>query len=212
MCEGGLLGRRWCGSGGGGRERRNKWGPTQSCRERHSGRTLTTDASLARLASPRSFSLLPLPPFNSLSSPPPRLSRHLHPAATQSRAARDGDHQPHPVGRSGYVCTPCSACQTRNPRRSPSCARPSPYHPFFPNSSPFLPTVVSRCLFPFLSFSELGFLIFFFFFFDPASVTYIYIHLYIYVYIDIFRFSSRYFFFHFISITSHLCDYEAKEP
>lgn len=44
-----------------GRERRNKWGPTQSCRERHSGRTLTTDASLARLASPRSFSLPPSP-------------------------------------------------------------------------------------------------------------------------------------------------------
>lgn len=46
---------------GSGRERRNKWGPTQSCRERHSGQTLTTDASLARLASPRSFSLPPSP-------------------------------------------------------------------------------------------------------------------------------------------------------
>ena len=53
-----------------GRERRNKWGPTQSCRERQSGRTLTTDASLARLASPRSFSLPP-------STPPRSLSHHL---------------------------------------------------------------------------------------------------------------------------------------
>lgn len=72
---------------GGGRER-NKWGPTQSCRERHSGRTLTTDASLARLASPRSFSLLPLPPFSSLSSPPPSLSSSPSRSNTEPSRAR----------------------------------------------------------------------------------------------------------------------------
>lgn len=124
----------------GGRERRNKWGPTQSCRERHSGRTLTTDASLARLASPRSFSLLPLPP-SALSQAHHHLSRHLHPAATQSRAARDGDHQPHPVGRSGYVCTPVPPVKRAIPRprarTSPFPLRNSPR--FFPFFLTFLP-------------------------------------------------------------------------
>lgn len=62
---------------GSGRERRNKWGPTQSCRERHSGQTLTTDASLARLASPRSFSLPPSPfaVLTTISSSPSSNSR-----------------------------------------------------------------------------------------------------------------------------------------
>lgn len=124
----------------GGRERRNKWGPTQSCRERHSGRTLTTDASLARLASPRSFSLLPLPPFSSLSSPPPSLSSSPSRSNTEpSRARRRPSASP--CRSLGIRVYPCSACQTRNP--SPSCAHFSisvtKFFRFFPFFLTFLP-------------------------------------------------------------------------